>query len=154
MERMEEAQLIERIQAAFAGVSRPEKESLTSCSCWECQEIRNDFAGSDPGELDPKRMRYHSWDMTFFTPAARQYFLPRWMVLGIQQPEMAYGDASLEALGSEAGWEVPGGYSIDQKQVILDFLRLVRHRNGDCWDGDLEAAWEKWSGPEDAEEVG
>ncbi len=145
---MEEDTVIAQIESAFSGVPRPEKEAITRCMCEECQEIRNDFSTNDPHELDPSRMRYHSWDMTFLTPVARHYFLPRWMILGIRQPEMAYADASIETLCYEDGWDVPGGYSLEQKKAIIDFLRFIRHRNGDRHDEDLEAAWENWIDPE------
>lgn len=52
------------------------------------------------------------------------------MILGIRQPEMAYADASIEILRYEDGWGVPGGYSLQQRQLILDFLQLMRARNG------------------------
>jgi hypothetical protein len=43
---------------------------------------------------------------------------------------------------------VPGGYSNEQRQSILDFLTFVRYRIGDQYDKDLEAAWENWSDSE------
>jgi hypothetical protein len=80
--------------------------------------------------------------MSFLTAIARHCFLPRWMILGIRQPEMAYADASIEILRYEDGWGVPGGYSLQQRQLILDFLQLMRARNGGQQDQDLEEAWD------------
>jgi hypothetical protein len=152
---MDVDQVIAMINSAFAGVPRPVKESLTNCTCEECLEIREDFAEQDPDDLDADTMRYHSWDMTFLTLEARHYFLPGWMRLGIRQPGSAYSDAVVELLLEGEGWvepdrglEEPGLYTAKQRRAILAFLDLVRTRNGDCHDEDLEAVWTCWNGPE------
>ena len=146
--KMHEDQVIGAISKAFADVQRPAKASITRCVCEECLQIRNDFAEKDPDELPPDRMRYHSRDMVFLTPTARRYFLPRWMILGLRQPEMAYTDAALETLASCDGWDVLGGYSHEQRQSIVDFLTFVRHRIGDRYDKYLMVAWENWTDSE------
>ena len=149
---MDEDQVITLISAAFANVPRPAKESITSCTCGECLEIREDFAERDPDELAPDRMRYHSYDMTFLTPEARHYFLPGWMRLGIRQPESAYTDAVIELLLSGEGWNVPRRYTPEQHHAIVSFLDLIRFRNGERYDEDLEAVWRCWTETEgDAE---
>jgi hypothetical protein len=149
---MDEGQVIALINSAFADVPRPAKESITNCTCEECLEIRDDFAEQDPDDMDADRMRYHSWDMTFLTFEARHYFLPGWMRLGIRQPELAYSDAVIELLlrgegrmEEDRGWEESGLYTPMQRKAILAFLDLVRTRNGERHDEDLEAAWTSWS---------
>ena len=111
---MNEEHLIALINSAFEKVFAPSKDELTRCTCEECTEIRDDFAGKQPEELDGSKRRFHSWDMGFFTPEARRYYLPGWMRFGIKQPEMAYMDAVIEILGRDDGWDVPGGYNEDQ----------------------------------------
>lgn len=164
---MDEDQVIALINSAFADVPRPVKEFITNCTCEECVEIRDDFAEQDPEDMDPDRMRYHSWDMSFLTFEARHYFLPGWMRLGIREPESAYSDAVIEHLLREEGrmeqdrgWEESGLYTPMQRKAILAFLDLVRTRNGERHDEDLEAAWTRWSehggepGNEESEQAG
>jgi hypothetical protein len=150
---MEEDQVITLINAAFANVARPAKEFITSCTCGECLEIRDDFAETDPDELSPDKIRFHSWDMTFLTPEARHYFLPGWMRLGIRQPEAAYTDAVMELLRSGEGWDVPRRYTPEQHQAIVSFLDLIRTRYADRGDEELEAVWRCWTEPEGDTEI-
>jgi len=145
---MKESQVITMINVAFANVPRPAKEFITGCTCWECLEIREDFAERNPDELAPDRMGYHSWDMTFLTPEARHYFLPGWMKLGIRQPESAYADAVIALLLSGEGWDTPRLYNMKQHQAIVSFLDLIRRRSGELCDEDLEAVWKCWTEPE------
>jgi hypothetical protein len=146
---MDEDQVITLINAAFANVPRPTKESITSCKCGECLEIRDDFAERDPDVLAPDRMRFHSWDMSFFTPEARHYFLPGWMRLGIRQPELAYTDAVIALLFSGEGWDVPRRYTPEQHHAIVSFLDLIRSRYVERHDEGLEAVWRCWTEPEE-----
>jgi hypothetical protein len=149
---MEEDQVITLINAAFASVLRPAKELITSCTCGECLEIRDDFAENDPDVLAPDRMRFHSWDITFLTPVARHYFLPGWMRLGIRQPKSAYTDAVIEILLGDEGWEAPRRYTQEQHQAIVSFLKLIRTRYADRGDEELEAVWRCWTEPEGSEQ--
>jgi hypothetical protein len=143
---MDEGQVITLINAAFANVPRPAKESITGCTCGECLEIREDFAERDPDDLAPDKMRFHSWDMTFLTPEARHYFIPGWMRLSIRQPDSAYTDAVIELLLSGEGWDVPRRYTLEQHQAIVNFLDLIRIRNAG-YNEDLEAVWRCWTEP-------
>ncbi|CAN5873511.1 hypothetical protein BH11VER1_BH11VER1_30280 [soil metagenome] len=141
---MDQEQLIEKINRAFATVPVPAKDSITGCTCGECMEIRESFAGKQPEELEEKRMRFHSWDMGFFTPEARQYYLPGWMRLGLTLPTFAYADAVVEILKRDDGWEPVDGYTENQKNSISEFLQLIRIRNDDCYDSDFKVAWDRW----------
>ena len=142
---IEEDQLLALIHRAFATVPVPAKDSITHCTCAECMEIREDFAGKPAEELEAERMRFHSWDMGFFTAQARQYYLPGWMRLGITQPHSSYPDAVLQTLGSRAGWDPPGGYTDIQREAIFEFLKWIKNRGEHDGDLDFEIAWDEWS---------
>jgi hypothetical protein len=115
---MNEEQVIALINSAFKTVPVPEKDSITECTCEECMEIREDFAGKQPDELEDDRMRFHSWDMGFFTLEARQYYLPGWMRLGITQPKSNCTDAVIQILGYSRGWDTLGGYTVTRSQAF------------------------------------
>jgi|GEM_PF-6459953 len=142
---MNEEQVIALINSAFETVPEPAKDSITACTCEECMEIREDFSGKQPEELEAGRMRFHSWDMGFFTPEARQYYLPGWMRLGITQPDSNCTDAVIEILGYSKGWDTPGGYTEAQKRAITEFLKLIRVSYQDCRALDFDIAWNEWS---------
>ena len=141
---MNEEHLIALINSAFGTVPKPEKDSITGCTCRECMEIREDFAGKQPEALAVDRMFYHAWDMGFFTPEARQYYLPGWMRLGIIQPNSDYSDAVIRTLGYGKGWDPPGRYTDVQREAILEFLKLIKMRGKHCGDLDFDIAWDEW----------
>jgi hypothetical protein len=142
---MNEEKVIALINSAFETVPAPAKASITGCICGECMEIREDFAGKQPEELEDNRMRFHSWDIGFFTPEARQYYLPGWMRLGITHPKSNCTEAVIQILGYSKGWEPPGGYTDVQRGAIFEFLKLIKTRN--IYDGDLDfdIAWDEWA---------
>ena len=142
---MNEEQVIALINSAFGTVPMPEKDSITGCTCRECIEIREDFAGKQPDELEVDRMLYHSWDMGFFTPEARQYYLPGWMRLGITQPNSSYSDAVVRTLGYGKGWDPPGGYTEVQREAIFEFMKLIKTRGNYGEDLDFDIAWDEWA---------
>ena len=142
---MNEEQLIALIYGAFRTVPEPAKDSITACTCGECMEIREDFAGRPPDELHPDRMRYHSRDMGFFTPEARQYYLPGWMRLGIREPDSRFSDAVVDILGRSAGWDTAHGYTDAQRESIFEFLKWIKIRYECGTDLEFDIAWDEWS---------
>jgi hypothetical protein len=142
---MNKEQVIALINSAFETVPDPGKDSITGCSCAECLEIREDFAGKQPEELEDDRMRFHSWDMGFFTPEARHYYLPGWMRLGITQPKSNCIDAVIQILGYSKGWDPPGGFTAVQRRAIFEFLKLIKTRENRCGDLDFDIAWDEWA---------
>jgi hypothetical protein len=142
---MNEEQLIALIHHAFQEVPEPTKDSITGCTCGECTEIREDFAGKQPEDLNEDRMRFHSWDLGFFTPEARQYYLPGWMRLGITQPQSNCTDAVIQVLGYSKGWDTPSGYTAVQREAIFEFLKLIKTRDGRCGELEFDIAWDEWS---------
>lgn len=142
---MNQERVIALINSAFESVREPEKDLITGCTCEECLEIRKDFAGKQPEELEDDRMRFHSWDMGFLTPEARQYYLPGWMRLGITQPQSNCTDAVIQILGYSKGWCPSGGYTVVQRRAIFEFLKLIKTREDRCGDLDFDIAWDEWA---------
>ena len=142
---MNQEQIIALINSAFETVLEPEKDLITGCTCEECLEIRENFAGKQPEDLEDDRMRFHSWDMGFLTTEARQYYLPGWMRLGITQPESNCTDAVIQILGYSKGWDPPGGYTAPQREAIYEFLKFIKTREDHCGDLNFDIAWDEWA---------
>ena len=138
-------QLIANINSAFAEVLQPAKDVLTSCECEECMEIRDDFSGKQPEDLETDRMRYHAYDMGFFTADARQYYLPGWMRLAINNQSLSCTDALTQVLLYHDGWDSQMGYDVRQQQAVANFLNFVAEHNPSTVDGQFRAAQTKWN---------
>jgi hypothetical protein len=127
---MELPELQSKIRFAFSSLTRPAKETITSCTCWECTEIRDDFGSSDPEDLPDKLMGYHCRDLGFMTPGARLYFLRGWMELAIQQPGRPYGEAVCDILCRDDSWIEKSNPGEGQIEAMIDFLEYLRAREG------------------------
>ena len=143
--KMSPEQLITTVTAAFKDVPQPLKNLITSCACEECTEIRNDFSGKQPEDLESDRMRYHSYDMGFFTADARQYYLPGWMRLAINNQSLSCTDALTQVLLYHDGWDSQMGYDVRQQQAVADFLNFLSEYDPSTVDGQFRAAQKKWN---------
>ena len=97
--------------------------------------------GKQPEELEEMKMQYHARDMVFFTPEARQYYIPGWMRLAIKAPDADYADTVIRILGSARGWDNCHGYTAAQKGAIVGFLTFVKARCEDDSSLEFEIAW-------------
>ena len=139
---MEAAELQSRLREAFHSRQRPEKDAITSCTCWECTEIRDDFGGAEPEDLPDKLMGYHCYDLGFMKPEARLYFLRGWMVLAIRQPDRPFDEAVCDILCRDDTWIEESKPSDGQIAVMIAFLEFLRDRSDDRPDRERTRALE------------
>lgn len=90
-------------------------------------------------------MRYHAYDMGFLTANARQYYLPGWMRLAINNPTLPYTDALVQNLLYTDGWDSQMGYDLSQQQAISAFLNFVAENTPSAVDDQFRAAQRKWN---------
>jgi hypothetical protein len=89
--RYHSAPLIERIRNAFAGISYPGDENLIGspehrAECEECEGIYNFFVGKTWEEaLEKDADGWLDYGQSFFKPLAWQYYLPAFLIQGINE---------------------------------------------------------------------
>ena len=136
--------LVARIRIAFENV--PESKFTNLCVGYDDEGINDFFGGRGWREINSADLSYHSAALTFFTAEAFHYFLPSFMIAGIEFPEEFSGiiDAIISNLTPPKldperpsfmeRWKL---FSPEQKQVTVDFLSYVNGKNNQHWLDDV-----------------
>lgn len=114
------------IQEAFAAVARPAIEDIAPHRCEECDELRDELAPFEVGNIPPSVLRKHVWDLPLLSDSAKHYYLPAWLNAGLAEDDWDFKDAVFQALKSDHRWEPQEGYTTAQWQAVLAWLDCVR----------------------------
>jgi hypothetical protein len=152
MTRLEEVKT--RIEEAFADVPYPGDRNIGSDpDYWECAEINEHFRGRHWREIPRDILQYHQHDLPFFSPAGLRYYLPTYLLAGldgfVDVPDFTVYDVEPDEEGDtrELWIQRYEPMTPKQKQAIrmwLEYLRDERPRNIDL--AHVQAALEKYWG--------
>lgn len=78
-----QTRLIELIYSAFAEAPRPARDEITSCCCWECEGIREEFVNYAAREVPDDLVHFENAAGSLMTQTAFRYFLPRLLEFSI-----------------------------------------------------------------------
>lgn len=76
--------LRQEIALAFATTARPGQDDLVSHACRECDQIVSMFRDRRWTEIPASQVREHSLALPLLTPAAHRYFLPAYLLCGLE----------------------------------------------------------------------
>jgi hypothetical protein len=91
------------IERAFATVHRPSDENLCASVGYEELKDTEPFRGRDWRDLDPAVLLRHQYALFWFTPEAFHYYLPAFLIAGIQRPRALYVITLLQILRPTKG---------------------------------------------------
>lgn len=136
------ADIVNRIEDAFAGVEYPGREALVNNHCCECADVSAAFAHKRWTEITLHDL-LAGRETALLNAAAWRYYLPAVMIWCVREPEavdviqdnLVY---QLEPPGDGRGipeWfdERTAGFSPAQRASIVAFLELYRARDEACW---------------------
>ena len=103
-----------------------------------------DFSGQVPRTMAQSIVESHFGDLSLFTDAAKQYFLPAFLRISISVPESLVTEFILYSLDSDHRWNPPGGYTQSQKDALLAYLDYVEPRIDEVFHKDLQSARARW----------
>ena len=136
---MDTTELRQAIVAAFSSVPRPERNNIAPHKCPECDELADDFPSFDALSIPDSIFEKHLWDLSLLSAEAKHYFLPTWLLRGINiegpwLPDQC--EVVLLGLGSvEHRWSPAPPYTKIQWQVIKEW---IEHIEGFSDDIDME----------------
>lgn len=139
-------QLIEQIVQAFRKVRYPGDTEIICHPCDECYRLLHDFSGQVPRTMPLSIIEAHFGDLSLFTDAAKQFFLPAFLRASICAPKSSVTEFVLYSLDSDHRWDPPGGYSQSQKNAILAYLDYIGLRIDAMLHKDLQNARARWQG--------
>lgn len=138
---MDEAQLIDQIHAAFAGVEPPSAKELLNSHCEECVETSWTFSQK---RWEDRALDVGQYEETcLLTPAAWRYYLPTVLIWCVRDTKAvdALVDSTIHQLtpgpGGPDQWlrERTDGYNTAQQCAIAAFLEWCCER----WPEDEDA---------------
>jgi hypothetical protein len=116
---------------AWADETPPERQSITSHSCLECDDIARVFSGTKWSELaDVEFLRYNRESLTLFAPPAFHYYQPAFMRATLSDPIGAdlIPDVITWNVQRELGNEPRGWlplFTPKQRNLLARFLRML-----------------------------
>jgi hypothetical protein len=112
--------LQDKIEQAFAGVPRPDDDSITTCDCCDCLEVRERFRGKERHSLDTDFLASNT-ELPLLSPQALHYFLPAYLLHCLTSPnvdpDVYYSVLSTLCPGKED--ETSSAYYQDLLRVFL-----------------------------------
>ncbi|MCD4686042.1 MAG: hypothetical protein K8S97_08910 [Anaerolineae bacterium] len=154
------AALVAKIKAAFAAREYPGDANLVKDEQdWEAAEYADAFKGRQWQSVTVATMAYEKSALSFFTPAAYQYYMPAfmvgclehfddmgdavaWLVYGLTPQQVSlrdkkiFGNVSEDVITSMQAWfeEKIAGFIPEEKAAIREFLEYMRdtHDNEDA----------------------
>lgn len=142
--------LLQRVEALFAGVSRPDETLLVIGEGPDAHELRNDLKGLDRGSLDPRTItRWFRVGLVHYLSAeGLNYLFPALVSTACTEPS-GEALASLLYLLAEGNGEQFAAFSPEQFAAIDAVLEYATSQRRDDLVpygaiGDLEAASLRW----------
>ena len=125
---MEYNELIQQIKSAFADAPAPSEDSIICHDCEECFILRDDVHGHTPDELSDSWVEQNFDQLPLFSDDAKRFYFPAFFRVAALKPDSIVLQFVLYSLSSEFRMQPGGGYSLQQKQAIQDFLGYIETR--------------------------
>ncbi|RKH49680.1 hypothetical protein D7X55_02740 [Corallococcus sp. AB049A] len=152
---MSDDALRRRIEHAFSGVPRPEKERIAYArGAWETPELVRDFGGRHWKDVPIEKVRDHAAHLPLFSPEALAYYLPAYLNAALVDLDVRDFLLSALTISNEAQPDLRAFFlrrfdrlSPLQKDAIRMFL--IRMRDAEAspiakrhWSQALETYWD------------
>lgn len=127
---------------AFSLAPRPTAAEITPHRCWECDQVRDDFAPYSVGEIPDSVLDYHGDSIPLLSPKAFRYYLPAYVKFTCEHPDANAADGLLFTLSSDNPssdfWTGRyDAFSSEEKKAIIKYLKFRR-----TWpEGPIDEEW-------------
>jgi hypothetical protein len=122
---MTPSELRQQIHSAFASVLKPERDSLISHWCCECVELASDLFPHPADAVPAEVLERHFWDLPLLSDEGKHYYLPAWLLAGIDQPWSDAVPGVVFSLDSDHRWSPATPYTLEQWLAIEDWLSYI-----------------------------
>src|SRR5262245_36150941 len=92
------ADVRQRIERAFAEVPRPPDDRICGTYGDEARDDTEPFKGRDWRDLEPDLLEFYHYALVWFTPEAFHYYLPAFLIGGLDHPDAIYVVSVLQML--------------------------------------------------------
>ena len=123
---MDYDELMQRIRAAFDDAPPPTDDNVVCHDCEECRSLVSDVRGHTPEELTDSWVEQSFDQLPFFSDDAKRYYLPAFLRVSALKPDSTVAQFVLYALSRDFRMQPSGGYSLEQKQEIRDYLDYIQ----------------------------
>jgi hypothetical protein len=137
-------ELMQQIHAAFSSAPRPADEALVPHRCGECDTLREDLRGHAPDELTDAWVERSFDQLVFMSDDAKRYYLPAYLRVAAHNPESTVAQFVLYSLSDDFRLQPSGGYTLAQRQAILDFLSFIEPQSDGYQKEYIAKACELW----------
>lgn len=156
MSKKQQAELVQKIEAAFADAVYPGDDNLVNLYhddvfCQECAEIHKTFKGRRWQTITKDVLTRNHEAVFLFRPDAYRYYLPAFLIAALRQlktsdnlpPSTVF---SLSPIDKETDYFKSRirGFTAEQKQVIREFLELYAQNTAISHDKALKKALRYW----------
>ena len=125
---MDYDELMQQIKSAFADAPAPSEDSIVCHDCEECFTLRDDVRGHTPDELSDSWVEQSFDQLPFFSDDAKRFYFPAFLRVAALKPDSLVAQFALYSLSDVFRMQPSGGYSLQQKQAIRDFLDYIERR--------------------------
>jgi uncharacterized protein DUF6714 len=146
---MSAAEVRQKIERAFGDVPRPSDDRICGTYGDEARDDTEPYKGRDWRDLERDLLGYYHYALTWFTPEAFHYYLPAFLVAGLEDPDAIYVVSVLQMLRpnedpsldpfSRDRWQLLNDEQIAAVQLWLEWL-LARSRPESYFAGEVREA--------------
>jgi len=122
---MEYDELMQRIKCAFASAPAPGEDNIVRHECEECFALRDNVRGHMPDDLSDAWVEQNFDQLPLFSDDAKRFYFPAFLRVAALKPDSHVAQFVLYALADDFRMSPSGGYSLEQKQAIRDFLEYI-----------------------------
>lgn len=137
-------ELFQKITVAFSDVPSP-GDQIICHECDECFRLQESLCGRTPDDLSDDWVMLNFDQLPLLGDEAKQFYLPAYLRVGALDPHSLVSEFVLYSLSSDFRWEPSGGYTPQQKRVILDYLDYVEPQMDDFDRNSFMAARKLWN---------
>ncbi|SRR6266536_3491650 len=140
------------IHKAFKDAVRPERVHIIEHECWECGEVRDDFAEYDHDHVPAAILERHWASLPLFSAAALRYFLPSYLCYSLDHVRSGVTEHLIYQLSpsdvTSARWqERIGVFSEDERAAICKYLNYMGAYESKWAMADIQTAKRIWCTP-------
>ncbi len=135
---------MQQISEAFASVPRPPDTATVPHHCDECDALRDDLRGRTAAELSDAWVERSFDQLVFMSDEAKRYYIPAFLRVAALDAESTVTQFVLYSLSGDFRYSPSGGYTVAQKQAILDFLAFLEPQSDESQKEYIAKAHQRW----------